>query len=177
MATTISTTTDGSLPTPRPNVPIHAADQPSHSWSEGQRFAGREVELSRLGGARQVHVNQLVVPAGKQTGPFHYHLREEEHFYVLAGRCILRSGDDRHEMQTGDYVCFPAASGVGHAFENPFEKDCSLLTIGPWDPDEIAVYPDSGKAKVRALETILPWPRESLDYWHGEPRDRILPPA
>ena len=59
-----------------------------------QGVEGREILLSRLAGATQVHVNLAVLPAGKQSCPFHCHLREEEHFYVLSGRCILRSGDD-----------------------------------------------------------------------------------
>jgi uncharacterized cupin superfamily protein len=162
-------------PEPAPNVPIRATDHELEVWSQGQRFAGRDVALSRMAGAQQVHVNLNVVPPGKQSCPFHYHMREEEHFYVLSGRCVLRSGDDRHVMEPGDYVCFPAGTGVAHAFENPYDKDCTLLAIGPSDPFEIAVYPDSGKAKLRAARTIVPWPQETLDYWHGEPADAPVP--
>jgi uncharacterized cupin superfamily protein len=152
-----------------PNTPISTREIAPEHWSEGPRFAGREIYLSRRAGARQVHVNQMVVPAGRQSCPFHYHLREEEHFYVLEGRCVLRSGDRRHLVRPGDYVCFPAGTGVGHAFENPYDDDCAILAIGPQDPAEIAVYPDSGKAKLRATGTIIPWPQESLDYWQDEP--------
>ena len=163
------------LPDPRPNVPIRTREEKFMDWGAGVRFASREILLSRLGGAKQVHVNLLIVPAGKQGGPFHYHMREEEHFYVVDGRCILRSGDDRHDFQTGDYACFPAGTGVPHAFENPFDADCTMISIGPSDPDEIAVYPDSGKAKLRSLDTIVPFPQETLDYWDGEPVDDPLP--
>jgi uncharacterized cupin superfamily protein len=155
-------------PEPRPNVPIRVADHKPEEWSQGQRFGGRDLAISRMAGAEQVHVNLMVVPPGKQSCPFHYHMREEEHFYVLAGRCVLRSGADRYTVQPGDYVCFPAGTGVAHSFENPFDQDCSILAIGPNDPAEIAVYPDSHKAKLRAARTIIPWPQESLDYWHGE---------
>jgi hypothetical protein len=34
--------------------------------------------------------------------------------------------------------------------------------------DEIAVYPDSGKAKLRALGHILRYPSDTLDYWDDE---------
>jgi len=162
---------DDALPEPRPNVPIRAKDEELRGWTRGRRFEGREVLLSRLGGAQQVHVNLAILPAGKQSCPFHFHLREEEHFYVLSGRCILRSGDERHEFGEGDYVCFPAGTGVAHCFENPFEDDCSMLTIGPRDPHEIAVYPDSGKAMLRALDAVVRWPQSTLDYWDGEDVD------
>ena len=157
-----------------PNIPIRTADLELEEWGEGQRFGGRELYLSRMAGARQVHVNLMVVPAGKQSCPFHYNLREEEHFYALEGRCVLRSGEERYAMEPGDYVCFPAGSGVAHAFENPFEEDCALLAVGPSDPAEIAVYPDGGKAKLRATGTVIRWPQQSLDYWDGEAVDSAV---
>lgn len=160
------------LPAPRPNVPIRADDESTERFSHGERFDSNEVLLSRLGGGTQVHVNQLTIQPGKQSGPYHYHVREEEHFYVLTGRCVLRSGEDRHDMTQGDYVCFPANGRVAHAFENPFAEECTLLTIGAFDPDEVAVYPDSGKAKIRALNAMVKWPQESLEYWDGEDAQR-----
>ena len=155
---------------PTPNVPIRTGDLPFEEWGEGARFGARYRELSRKAGAVQIHVNVMVLPPGKQSCPFHYHIREEEHFYVLSGQCILRSGEDRHVFGAGDYVCFPAGTGVAHAFENPFASECTMLAIGPWDETEVAVYPDSGKAKIRALKRMIPWPADagSLDYWHGE---------
>jgi uncharacterized cupin superfamily protein len=164
--------TDAPEPSPpTPNVPIAAPTHRPTAWSEGARFGGRELPLSRMAGASQVHVNLTVVPAGKQSCPLHYHLREEEHFFVLEGRCVLRSGEERFTVGPGDYVCFPAGTGVAHAFENPFEADCALLAVGPADPAEIAVYPESGKAKLRATGSIVPWPQPSLDYWAGEAVD------
>ena len=164
-----------SLPDPRPNIPIRTSEEEFVDWGHGVRFATREIPLSRLGGAKQVHVNLLVLPAGKQSGPFHYHMREEEHFYVVEGSCILRSAEFRHGFETGDYICFPAGTGAAHAFENPYDVDCTMISIGPSDADEIVVYPDSRKAKLRALEKIVPLPENSLDYWDGEPVDEPLP--
>jgi len=165
---------DDPLPEARPNVPIRSGEEEVRGWSRGERFEGREILLSRLGGATQVHVNLAVLPAGKQSCPFHCHLREEEHFYVLSGRCVLRSGDERHEFAEGDYACFPAGTGVAHCFENPFQDDCSMLTIGPRDPNEIAVYPDSGKAMIRAMEAVVEWPQAQLGYWDGEDEDEPI---
>ena len=153
---------------PTPNVPIRAAALEFDRWQEGERFAGGHIPLAELGGAQTIGVNLVELAPGKQSCPFHYHLREEEHFYVLSGACVLRSGDERHAMGPGDYVCFPAATGVGHCFENPHDSPCLILAIGTRDPAEIAVYPDSNKAKLRALQTIIPLPEASLAYWDGE---------
>lgn len=157
-----------------PNVPLASGELAFDTFEEGVRFAGGWIPLGELGGARQVGVNLQELPPGKQSCPFHYHQREEEHFFVLSGRCVLRTSEGRFEMKEGDYVCFPAGTGVAHCFENPFDAPCRLITIGTRDPDEIAVYPDSGKMKLRALDRIVPFTEETLDYWTGERPDEPL---
>lgn len=107
---------------PRPNVPLTARALPEEAWSEGVRFGTREIALGKLGGAQKVGVRLERIPPGKQSCPFHYHLRAEEHFYVLEGQCVLRSGDQRFVMKAGDYVCFPAGTGVAYAFKNDNER-------------------------------------------------------
>lgn len=49
-----------------------------------------------------------------------------------------------------------------------------MLAIGTREPDEIAVYPDSGKVLLRSLRTIVPLPERSLDYWQGERTEEAL---
>lgn len=158
-----------------PNLPIRTRELAFDRWTEGERFGGGEIPLAALGGATQIGVNLVELAPGRQSCPLHWHVREEEHFYVLDGRCVLRTDDERHELGPGDYVCFPANGRVGHAFENPFAEPCRLLAIGTRDPAEIAVYPESKKLKLRALATIVPMPDASLDYWLGESAEVPLP--
>jgi uncharacterized cupin superfamily protein len=158
-----------------PNVPFATSSLAFDRWREGERFGGGELPLGDLGGATQIGVNLVELEPGRQSCPLHYHVREEEHFYVLEGRCLLRTGDVRHAMGPGDYVCFPAGTGVAHCFENPYGEPCKLLAIGSRLDDEIAVYPDSKKVKLRALGKIVPFPDETLDYWAGERADVPLP--
>lgn len=169
-----NTSTPSAAREPRPNVPISTRMMDFDRWEEGERFAGGRIPLGVLGGSEVIGVNLVELAPGKQNCPFHWHLREEEHFFVLAGRCVLRSGEQRHAMETGDYVCFPAGTRVGHCFENPHAQPCRLLAIGTRDPAEIAVYPDSNKAKLRGLGTIIPLPAQSLEYWEGERPEQPL---
>lgn len=157
-----------------PNVPISTTDATLSPWREGVRFGGAELSLADLAGARDIGVRLVELVPGRQSCPMHWHVREEEHFYILSGRCVLRSGADRHTMGPGDYVCFPAGTGVAHAFENPHDEPCRLLAIGSRDPNEVAVYPESGKMKLRALGQIVPLPDEGLDYWQDERADEPL---
>lgn len=159
-----------------PNVPISTSQLPWKSYGHGVRFGGRSQALGKLGGAQLVGVNLDEIAPGKQSCPFHHHQREEEHFFVLRGRCVLRSGTQRFTMGASDYVCFPPGTGVAHCFENPFEEPCLMLVIGTRDPNEVVVYPDSGKALVHALRALLPLPEKSLDYWDGERADEPLAP-
>jgi uncharacterized cupin superfamily protein len=170
-----------SRPTPTPNLPLRSASLGEDAWTpfeRGVRFASRDLLLSDLGGGTQIGVALTVLPPGKQACPFHSHEREEEHFFVLEGRAVLRSGDDRHVMGPGDYVCFPAGTGVAHSFENPFDEPCRYLTIGNRFDAEVCTYPDSGKLLVRAGQTrvMTTLRAASLDYWHGERDDVALEP-
>lgn len=168
-----------SRPAPTPNVPIREATLGDDAWvsfRRGARFASRDLPLSDLGGCAQIGLSLTELPPGAQSCPFHFHDREEEQFYILSGRCVLRSGGDRHEMGPGDYVCFPAGTGVAHSFENPFDEPCRFLTIGNRFEDEVCVYPDSEKMLVRTArsKTMVPLPEASLEYWTGEPVDEPL---
>lgn len=165
--------------TPTPNVRLRSAELPWLDYSQDSaRFGDKTIPLGSHGGAAQIGFNLVELPPKKQSCPFHYHVREEEHFYVLAGRCVLRSGEERFEMGPGDYACFPAGTGVGHATLNPYDEPCRMLVVGTPQahPLEVCVFPDSSKAKIRALEAIVPWPQESLDYDVGERADEPVAP-
>jgi uncharacterized cupin superfamily protein len=92
------------------------------------------------------------VPPGHVMCPFHYHQREDEVFFVLAGRGVLRYGDEIYALRAGDCVSCPAGTRKGHQIANPFDTDLVYLAIGPHDPDEVCVYPDSGRVLIRSLK-------------------------
>ena len=118
-------------------------------------------------------VNWMRVPPGRCACPFHGHQREDEVFFVLSGRGLLRYGDTLQELRAGDCVSCPAGTGLAHQVGNPFDEDLVYLAIGPHDPDEVCFYPDSGKVLVRSLRRIG-W-LENVAYLDGEPdRPRLL---
>ena len=118
-------------------------------------------------------VNRMRLPPGRAAVPFHYHLREDEVFYVLSGRGVLRYGDDLHDIGPGDCISCPAGTKVAHQIANPHDEDLVYLSIGPRDPHEVCGYPDSGKIMVRG-EGLVGY-LEETGYMAGEPdRPRIL---
>jgi len=92
---------------------------------------------------------------------------DDEVFYVLRGRGVLRYGDSLTEIGPGDCVTCPAGAKVAHQIANPFDEDLEYLAIGGDDPNEVCGYPDSGKVMVRALKTV--GRLERRDYMDGEP--------
>ena len=121
-----------------------------------------EAESGSLG------VNQARVPPGKTACPFHYHQRADEAFFVVSGTGVLRYGDELIALRPGDCVSCPARTQVAHQIANTGKEDLIYLSIGRNDPDEVCVYPDSGKVWVRSLKRtgVI----TDSEYYDGEPQ-------
>jgi uncharacterized cupin superfamily protein len=111
--------------------------------------------------------NETTLPPGGVTCPFHYHLREDEIFYVLRGRGVLRYGDTLQEIGPGDCISCAAGTKVAHQVANPFDEELVSLGFGDYDSHEGCVYPDAGKIFVRGVGKV--GYLEKADYMHGEP--------
>jgi len=147
---------------------VNIADVDEIRYLKGRHWGGYYRQLTpaldRLGGRLGVSINR--VPQGRSMCPFHAHYLEDEVFYVLSGRGVLRYGDTLREIGPGDCVACPAGTGVAHQLANPFEQDFVYLGIGANDPDEVCVYPDSGKVMVRSLKAV--GFLKKADYLAGE---------
>ena len=112
-------------------------------------------------------VNQMRLKQGHTTCPFHFHMREDEVFFVQSGRGVLRYGDQLREIGPGDCISCPAGTKVAHQIANPHAEDLVYLAIGNFDPHEVCVYPDNGKTLVRAVGQV--GTLEVQPYMAGEP--------
>ncbi len=125
--------------------------------------------LAAITGRPALGINLSRLPKGRATAPFHWHAHEDEAFYVIEGRGVLRYGDDLREIGTGDCISCPAGTKVAHQIANPFEEDLVYLAIGMNDPNEVCVYPDTGKVLVRSLERV--GYLEKTPYLQDEPAE------
>lgn len=155
-----------------PKPPVAIADVAIETTEIGAHFGGQAQHLTHAAVGKGYRVGMMIeAPApGKRLAPRHYHMLEEEHALILAGEVTLLLGDARHVMKAGDYICFPAGVKIGHAFLNSGDGPCRYLMIGNRNPNEVCVYPDSGKLAVDALRL----PDGIFDmtarrqYWDGE---------
>jgi uncharacterized cupin superfamily protein len=147
-------------------LPFAAESVPWETFSHGERFAIRYRQLGEHGGGSHVGVCMEELAPGKQAYPAHYHMLEEEHLLVLSGTLTLLLDGERYPMRAGDYVCFPAGQRAGHAIVNESDEACRYLIVGERNPNDVIVYPDSGRVGVRLLGEGY---RESatMDYWEG----------
>ena len=155
-----------------PRPPIAADAVPWEEMQVGSRFGGRSRHLTRAAVGERYRVGVLIEsPApGRRLAPRHFHMLEEEQALILDGEVTLLLGEERFAMRAGDYVRFPAGRRVGHSFLNSGPGPCSYLMIGEHDPNEVCVYPDSGKVAVDALrggDAIFAMSGVQ-GYWDGE---------
>ncbi len=153
---------------------LNVADAPELEHMYGEHWGGfykvMTPSMRPRGGA--LGLNWMRVPPGRAAVPFHAHRREDEVFFVLSGRGVLRYGDELTPLRAGDCVSCPANTGVAHQIANPYEEDLVYLSVGNHDPHEICVYPDTGKVMVRGVGVGR---LEKTPYFDGEPeRPRIL---
>ena len=154
-------------------VNVDEVEEVEHLFGEhwGGAYKALTPSMAPRGGRLGVNLTRL--PPGRALCPFHYHRREDEVFFVMSGRGVLRYGETLTELRAGDCVSCPAGTGVAHQIANPYDEDLVYLAIGPDDPDEVCVYPDTGKVMVRSLKQV--GRLEPTAYMDGEPdAPRIL---
>jgi uncharacterized cupin superfamily protein len=155
-----------SEPTPPMIVNMHELPETEHTFG---RFGAANMSLtpSMVPRGGKLNVNRVRLRTGQATCPFHYHLREDEVFIVLEGMGVLRYGDGLSEIVPGDCISCPAGTRIAHQIANPYEEDLIYLAIGPHEPHEVCVYPDSDKVSVRGVKmrgTLSP-----KEYFDDEP--------
>lgn len=149
--------------------PIASESVPWEEWTQGEKFGSRYRHLTKAAVGREYRVGVSIeeLPPGKQSCPFHWHMKEEEHILALEGRATLRLGEERIELRAGDYVCFPARQEAGHCLVNESDAVFRFVMIGENKRDEVCVYPDSNKVLVRAVKQVFDR-ATVVDYWDGE---------
>ncbi|MGZ4285229.1 MAG: cupin domain-containing protein [Solirubrobacteraceae bacterium] len=114
---------------------------------------GRWTLLGDAAGCVNVGVRRIEIPAGGWSTPAHEHGREEEIFYVLAGRGISWHRGRTAGVGEGDCIVYRAHSGAHtlHAVEA-----VDMLVFGPREYDESLGFPRLGMSLVgsRAVETV-----------------------
>ena len=135
--------------------------------AEGYEFIRRDF--------MKVHEAQSLVriyelPPGKSAYPYHYHLKNEETFFILRGEGLLRTSEGERAVKAGDLLFFPAGETGAHKLTNT--SDTEMLVYSDFDivhDLDVTVYPDSGKLGIWGKDTNKIYRiGDDVDYYEGE---------
>jgi len=104
-----------------------------HRWN---RRLGDHAGLTNFG------VNLTRIEPGGQSSSRHWHSRQDEFVYVLAGEAILETDAGEQVLLPGMCAGFPAGVPDGHRFLNRGTADVVLLVVGDRSADDEVGYPD-----------------------------------
>lgn len=111
---------------------------PHHEHLEGRL----KRKLGDLVGISQFGVNLVTLEPGAWSSQRHWHEKEDEFVYIIAGEATLVTDDGEHKLGPGMFAGFPAGEPNAHRLANNSQAPVIYLEIGTRSPDERAEYPD-----------------------------------
>ncbi len=123
---------------------------------------GKKLGLTKIG----VHVETL--PPGRRTSWPHAESEEEEFAYVIEGNPSVWVDGHLYDLNPGDFVAFPAGTGIAHTFMNNTDDTCLLLVGGERSKKENKIFYPLHKKRNEELEA-------RGDYWENHPTREMGP--
>ena len=110
------------------------------------------------------------LPPGKSAYPYHYHLKNEETFFVLKGEGLLRTPEGERAVKAGDLFFFPSGENGAHKLTNTSETEMLVyLDFDIVHDLDVTMYPDSGKIGIWGMDTNKIYRiGDDVDYYEGE---------
>jgi uncharacterized cupin superfamily protein len=140
---------------PRGMPKIDIADLPIDDRSNYPEPFNRVVvgrSRKRLGvaaGLDQFGVNLTTLKPGAASALRHWHEKEDELVYILAGEVVLIEDGGEVVLEAGDAAGFKANVPNGHHLINKSDRDAVYLEIGTRSKHERAEYPDVDLLVIR----------------------------
>lgn len=118
-------------------------------WSENSH--GNKMQHKRKDFTKDLTTNKIVaslyeISPGKVSWPFHYHISNEEVFYILEGEGELRTKDSVAKVKAGDFLRFPIGEKGVHQLKNTStDTPLKYLDFGTTNHPDLVFMPDSNK--------------------------------
>lgn len=143
---------------------------PSRHKAGGSSYEYERRDFVPRGEARECMVSIYEIPPLKSAYPYHYHCKDEECFYIISGRGVLKTPEGERSVTAGDLLFFPADESGAHKLTNCSETEKLVyLDFDVIHDLDAAVYPDSGKIGVwgKGINRVYRMD-ENVDYYEGE---------
>ncbi len=128
-------------------------------------------EATRGAGLRQCYAAIYEIPPGKTNYPYHYHLKNEEIFYIISGEGMVETADGPKKIAAGDImICPPTARGAHRITNTSDSEKLVYIDFDTMNMPEVAFYPHSEKIGVRAGEDEMEYYKRDtkVDYYTDE---------
>ena len=121
--------------------PLALPESNATRYAKAFRAENQQRWNRRLGdhaGLTNIGVNLTRIAPGGQSSSRHWHSRQDEFVYVLAGEVVLETDVGDEVLCSGMCAGFPAGTRNGHRFVNRTSEDALLLVVGDrTSPEEI----------------------------------------
>jgi len=125
--------------------PMTVAPSGPTTYPEPFRALVAARERRRLGdalGLKNFGVNLLRLPPGCASSQRHWHSRQDEFVFVVAGEVVLVTDGGEQRLTAGMAAGFPAGKPDGHHLINRSAADALVLEVGDRTPGDEADYSD-----------------------------------
>ena len=128
-------------------------------------------EVTKDAGLEQCYAAIYEIPPKKSNIPYHYHLKNEEVFYIISGEGVVETFDGYKAVSAGDVMVCPPAEKGAHRITNTSDTDKLVyIDFDTMNLPEVAFYPHSGKIGVRVGEKTNEYYKRDtkVDYYEDE---------
>ena len=136
-------------------APEHECGHGRYEYYEYEVTDGRKYEVASPREGNLTVTAFYELPPGKSNYPFHYHIANEEVFYVISGNGILETFDGDIPLAAGDIAVCPAGKDGAHRITNASETEKFVyLDVDTNNTPDIAFYPHTNKVGIRAVGRV-----------------------
>lgn len=129
---------------------INASELNWDEWTHGEQIQHKRKNFTKNFTENKLVASLYEVPPGKVSWPFHYHIANEEAFYILEGEATLRTFNDKIiKVKAGDFIRFPIGERGVHQLKNTSkDKILKYLDFGTTHHPDVVFMPDSNKLGI-----------------------------
>jgi uncharacterized cupin superfamily protein len=144
--------------------------KPQHKC-EHDPYEYYKYEVTKRSAENQCYVAIYEIPPQKANYPYHYHLNNEEVFYIISGSGVLETPDGVRNISAGDIVvCPPSDKGAHKIINNSPTEKLVYLDFDTVNSPEVVYYPNSDKVGVivNGKSSTFFKSNTNVDYYEGE---------
>ncbi len=145
-------------------------DLKPESKAKHEDYHYTERAFIKRGEAKDLKVSFYEIPPKKSAFPYHYHLKNEEVYYIISGSGVLKTPEGEKIISKGDIVFFSCDKGGAHKLTNASETESLIyIDFDTVNDIDVCIYPDSNKIGVWGKETNILFEKDKdVDYYTGE---------